>query len=104
MAPINPKSITTISFVALDPWNLFLTWEAPSGVNLDMIDHYEITGSFVQDYFSNTRYNFIPQSYGVLPNSEYVVSIVVVYKTTQRSNATSVTVTTPKSRKNQFFC
>ncbi len=98
-APITPKKVTAISLVALGPWNLFLSWEAPSGVNREYIDRYEITGSFVQEHVSKTRYNFIPLSYGVLPSSSYVVIVRVVYRDGQKSEPISVTASTPRSRK-----
>lgn len=101
LPPVDPKKITVISLVTLGPWNLFLSWEAPNGVNPNDITRYDITGSFVQDYTSKTKYNFIPLSYGILPSSSYVVTVTVVYRTGERSDPISVSVSTPSAGK---FC
>ncbi len=103
LGPVDPKKVTTLSFIALGPWNLFLSWEAPSGVKLEDIIRYEITGSFVQEYVSQTRYNFISLAYGVIPSSSYVVVIKVVYRTGEKSDPTSITTSTPRSRKCFFI-
>ncbi len=70
---------------------------------MDDIEYYEITGSFVRDVKSKTANNFISLSSGVIPSSEYVLVVRVIYRTGQASGPKSVKVTTPRQRRCYTF-
>ncbi len=99
MAPIEIKDITKISLVSITPWSILISWQAPDGIDKNMIDFYSITGSIVIKHISNETYNIIPIMRDVQPSSEYLVNIQAVYRTGQKSGLTTAKTTTPKARK-----
>ncbi len=88
-----------MSLVAITPWTIFLSWQAPEGPKLEDILHYEFTGGIVQNVISKTRDNFMALTRQIQPNSPYGVTIRVVYKSGQISKPVSANVTTPNARK-----
>ncbi len=103
LAPDQVKEVTKLSLVAITPWTIFLSWQAPEGPSLDDILHYEFTGGIVQNVISKTKDNFLALTRQIQPNSPYGVNIRVVYKSGQVSKQVSANVTTPKARKYMKF-
>ncbi len=88
-----------MGLVAIGPWDLLLSWEAPGGVDAKLLKYYEITGSFVDSVPAKTVYNVIPKTKGVLPGSSYIVTMKVVYIDGSKSEAMSLETSTPIDRK-----
>ncbi len=99
LAPEMVKEVTKLGLVAITPWTIFFSWQAPEGPTLDKIRHYELTGCIVKNVISKPKDNFMALTRQIQPNSFYGITIRVVYKSGQISKPVSANVTTPKARK-----
>ncbi len=79
--------VTKAGLAPLGPWAVFVTWDRPTGADVNDLWGYKLNfGHFVVHIPATTAIMFHPQGHGITPGGEVTVKITALYNIKGESN------------------